>query len=317
MIAKLVVIGGKTSKRLVDLALPTVLGRSREADVTVAHPLISRRHCEMFEQDGLLMLRDLASLNGTMVGGRRIELAPLLPEGEFTIGPLSFRILYRYDGDPHAVPAIQYSPVGDPAVADGNNAVPTVRGVEADADMQFDEALASDPVAEQLSVQMEMRDFLAMADADPLALLPSPPPTSRPSANRPSANRESSSTQTPLARQTPVVPPKQSPAPSWPPVARDKLPTVPMPDASMGRNWLSDSHEIDPAHEIDPVLGFGVPAAASHSPWATESPSREVPPVGSVPEAPPTVAPPIGAANSTGQEKNLDPEFEKYLEGLD
>ena len=49
MNAKLVVVTGKTSKRIVELDLPCVLGRSREADVTVAHPLISRRHCEISE----------------------------------------------------------------------------------------------------------------------------------------------------------------------------------------------------------------------------------------------------------------------------
>ena len=85
--------------------MPAVVGRSRDADVTVTHPLISRRHCEISENNGLLMLRDLASLNGTMIGGRRIESAPLLPDAEFTIGPLTFRVLYEYDGDLESVPA--------------------------------------------------------------------------------------------------------------------------------------------------------------------------------------------------------------------
>ena len=76
MNAKLLVVMGKTTKHKVALQLPAVLGRSREADITVAHPLISRRHCEISENNGLLMLRDLASLNGTMIGGRRIEWPP-------------------------------------------------------------------------------------------------------------------------------------------------------------------------------------------------------------------------------------------------
>lgn len=108
MEAKLVVVGGKTSKRIVPLTLPTVLGRSREADLTVAHPLISRRHCRIFEHRGLILVRDLGSLNGTRVAGRRIEQAPLLPDGEFTIGPLTFRVLYQYDGDPDSVPATKF-----------------------------------------------------------------------------------------------------------------------------------------------------------------------------------------------------------------
>ena len=104
MKAKLIVVLGKTTKRVVVLHLPAVLGRSRQADVTVAHPLISRRHCEISENNGLLILRDLASLNGTMIGGRRIELAPLLPDEEFTIGPLTFRVLYEYSGDRNRFP---------------------------------------------------------------------------------------------------------------------------------------------------------------------------------------------------------------------
>ena len=128
MNAKLLVVIGKTTKREVTLQLPAVLGRSREADVTVAHPLISRRHCEISEDNGLLMLRDLASLNGTMIGGRRIELAPLLPDAEFTIGPLTFRVLYEYDGDLESVPDTRFvdeaeeaaeAGLGDPASAEG------------------------------------------------------------------------------------------------------------------------------------------------------------------------------------------------------
>ena len=113
MNAKLLVVIGNTTKREVALQLPAVLGRSREADITVAHPLISRRHCELSEENGLLMLRDMALLNGTMIGGRRIELAALLPDGEFTIGPLTFRVLYEYDGNLESVPETRFVDAAD------------------------------------------------------------------------------------------------------------------------------------------------------------------------------------------------------------
>ena len=125
MNAKLLVVIGKTTKREVALQLPAVLGRSREADVTVAHPLISRRHCEISENNGLLMLRDLASLNGTMIGGRRVESAPLLPDAEFTIGPLTFRVLYEYDGDLESVPETRFvDEVEEPAEAGLGEPIP-------------------------------------------------------------------------------------------------------------------------------------------------------------------------------------------------
>jgi hypothetical protein len=40
-----------------------------------------------------------------MVGGRRIKEAPLPPEAEFTVGPLTFRAEYQYDGDLSKLPS--------------------------------------------------------------------------------------------------------------------------------------------------------------------------------------------------------------------
>ena len=115
MDAKLIVVGGKASKGIISLKLPTVVGRSREADLTVAHPMISRRHAELFEAAGLLMIRDLGSLNGTVIEGRRIKEAPLPPDTEFTIGPLTFQAKYEYQGDLSKLPApvLAEEPHGD------------------------------------------------------------------------------------------------------------------------------------------------------------------------------------------------------------
>jgi len=96
MRATLIVVGGKATKRQVSLDLPIVIGRSRSADLTVAHPMISRRHCEIYDSNGLLMVRDLDSLNGTLVAGRKISEAALQPDDEFTVGPLTFRVDYEY-----------------------------------------------------------------------------------------------------------------------------------------------------------------------------------------------------------------------------
>ena len=105
MEAKLIVVRGKANKTSISLKLPSVIGRSREAGLTIPHRLISRQHCELFEADGLLMVRDLGSLNGTMVGARRVKESPLPPDAEFTVGPLTFRATYAYDGDLSKLPA--------------------------------------------------------------------------------------------------------------------------------------------------------------------------------------------------------------------
>ena len=104
MKAKLIVVGGKATKRSISLTLPTVVGRSQQADLTVGHRTISRRHAELFEKAGLLMIRDLGSLNGTIVDGQRIKEAPLPPGAEFTIGPLTFQVQYEYKSEQSDVP---------------------------------------------------------------------------------------------------------------------------------------------------------------------------------------------------------------------
>ena len=172
MDAKLLIVMGNTTKRQVSLQLPAVVGRSRDADVKVIHPLISRRHCEISENNGLLMLRDLASLNGTMIGGRRIELAPLLPDAEFAIGPLRFRVLYEYDGDLESVPApCFFADVVDGAPEIGlENAVPG--GMGESPMPQVDEPLPVAPAGRSESSEIAIPNFMDLADADPESVFP-------------------------------------------------------------------------------------------------------------------------------------------------
>lgn len=105
MEAFLLVVGGKANKKKIALKLPLMIGRGHDAGLKIAHPMISRHHCELFENDGLLMIRDCGSLNGTLLDGRRIKESPLPPDAEFTIGPLTFRAQYDYAGDRQKLPA--------------------------------------------------------------------------------------------------------------------------------------------------------------------------------------------------------------------
>jgi predicted component of type VI protein secretion system len=96
MEVKLVVVAGATPQaNEFALRLPTVVGRSRTADLPLANPLVSRKHCEIFEADGQLMVRDLGSLNGTFIGKTRIEEPSAMPPGSLlTIGAITFRAEY-------------------------------------------------------------------------------------------------------------------------------------------------------------------------------------------------------------------------------
>ncbi len=114
----LIIVGGKASRGRVSLELPAIVGRSRTADLTVAHAMISRRHCEVYDSGGLVMVRDLDSLNGTMVAGEKISEAGLRPDDEFTVGPLTFRVDYEYSGlDAHLPAELPFDdPVDEPQV---------------------------------------------------------------------------------------------------------------------------------------------------------------------------------------------------------
>ena len=93
--AKLVVVGGEVKTKEVNLRLPTIIGRAREATLTLPHPLVSRNHCEIFEKEGCLHVRDLNSLNGTYVDNKKIEgTQALRPDQLLTIGTVTFRAVY-------------------------------------------------------------------------------------------------------------------------------------------------------------------------------------------------------------------------------
>ena len=75
-----------------------VLGRCSEADVRIDDRWVSRRHCELAECDGVLVVRDLGSTHGTFVNGRHVSEARLRPEDKLTIGLTSFVASYRPAG---------------------------------------------------------------------------------------------------------------------------------------------------------------------------------------------------------------------------
>lgn len=118
--AKFVVVGGETKAAEVKLRLPTIIGRGRSSGIMVPHPLVSRQHCEVYEQDGRLMVRDLGSLNGTFVGQEKVTDSPLLPEQLLTVGNVTFRAVYELGPGaadmPAPSPKMSETPAGGVAI---------------------------------------------------------------------------------------------------------------------------------------------------------------------------------------------------------
>ena len=93
--AKLVVVGGARQTEVTLKKLPATIGRSKEASITLPHSLVSRQHCEIFEEQGILYVRDLNSLNGTFLNNEKITGSrPLLPDQLLTLGNVTFRASY-------------------------------------------------------------------------------------------------------------------------------------------------------------------------------------------------------------------------------
>jgi pSer/pThr/pTyr-binding forkhead associated (FHA) protein len=78
----------------------TVVGRREFCDVVVEHPSLSKRHCVLVRTDGLLIVRDLISTNGTKVNGQRVMWAALLPNDRLTLGRVKYKVYLGPDDVP-------------------------------------------------------------------------------------------------------------------------------------------------------------------------------------------------------------------------
>ena len=91
---QLVVLRGKsatTSLKLGDGV--TTAGRHDECQLRIKSSEVSRKHCQFFEKNGMLMVKDLGSSNGTFLNGKKIEGQRVLEPGdELTLGPVKLRV---------------------------------------------------------------------------------------------------------------------------------------------------------------------------------------------------------------------------------
>jgi len=90
MEVKLVVVGNEALSSEINLDLPAVLGRGREAGLSLPHALVSRRHCELYESEDRLRIRDLGPLKDTFADSERIEDEELAPGVLQTVGTATF-----------------------------------------------------------------------------------------------------------------------------------------------------------------------------------------------------------------------------------
>src|SRR5438105_5626410 len=86
----------------------TVVGRKEECDLRLEHKSVSKMHCIIVKTDGLLLVRDLGSTNGTRVNGQRVRRAALLPNDQLTIASYKFRVHFGL-AEPESPPPLSPS----------------------------------------------------------------------------------------------------------------------------------------------------------------------------------------------------------------
>lgn len=128
----------------------TVVGRQQECDLCIPLMVVSRKHCEINQDGGVLRVRDLGSRNGTLVNGKKIADAVLNPGDTLQIGPVSLAVQVDDVGadviltPPTPSPEPEYHPgdgIGDLTEIDDLDAVEDVGTVQDDDILEIMEAL--------------------------------------------------------------------------------------------------------------------------------------------------------------------------------
>ncbi len=94
MEVKLVITSGKSAGQVVPVTVQRFfIGRAEDCQLRPNTDLVSRHHCVITVEDGLVTIRDLGSRNGTLVNEERIRGEEELKNGDkVAVGPLKFEV---------------------------------------------------------------------------------------------------------------------------------------------------------------------------------------------------------------------------------
>jgi predicted component of type VI protein secretion system len=126
----LTVVRGRSSTQ--GLRIPeegvTTVGRQNGCQIRIVSSQVSRKHCELYFENGRLVVKDLNSSNGTLVNGIRVEGKRVLEPGSIlSIGSIVFRV------DDSAAPG-----AGRPAGRAGDTAVAQSVGAPQEEELDFE-----------------------------------------------------------------------------------------------------------------------------------------------------------------------------------
>jgi pSer/pThr/pTyr-binding forkhead associated (FHA) protein len=158
------------------------IGRHDDCLIRIRSSQVSRRHCELFEDKGKLMVKDLGSSNGTFVNGKRVLGQQILKPGDvLIIGGVTLRV------DLAGGPGVQVEkPSAAPAPKPGDTAEVDAIALE-DDDLGLEEEFVV-----ELDDEVEHMDVIPLDDEPPSAQSPkpakpavqSPPPVASPNRTK-------------------------------------------------------------------------------------------------------------------------------------
>jgi pSer/pThr/pTyr-binding forkhead associated (FHA) protein len=125
----------------------SVIGRGEACELQIPLLNVSRRHCELRIEQGVIRVKDLASSNGTYLNNQRINEDELSAGDRLAIGPIVFTV--QVDGQPDEVAPVKSrgQVLAEGAAADG----PTV-------------------VTEDVEISTEAVEVLELAGSDSIAV---------------------------------------------------------------------------------------------------------------------------------------------------
>jgi hypothetical protein len=92
------VLEGDEAGTVFAVAKPRVTIGRGNADIIINDRVVSRLHCALEISEDSVLLRDLGSTNGTIVGNQLVQTAPLTSGSKFQIGKHIFQLLVTTSG---------------------------------------------------------------------------------------------------------------------------------------------------------------------------------------------------------------------------
>ncbi|MDC0574552.1 FHA domain-containing protein [Pirellulaceae bacterium] len=169
--------------KTVSVTLPVIIGRGKDATFTIKHPLLSRKHCEVFEENGAVQVRDLASLNGTFVNSSRVENISAVDSGsQLKLGSVVMEVRYNGAVSESAITSDHESEAFDLGTIDAaetevmseasNETEPAPDATPASMDLgdfEISPDVATEPVAAQSEDAVDLSDFEVSPASPPSA----------------------------------------------------------------------------------------------------------------------------------------------------